>query len=121
MAGETVTQPVVQERPTGAAVAAVLAAVLALFVFALVNFAAIYIEGAPNWLRDDLGGWIPSNEGIGPYSGKITALLIAYVILWPTLHFSLRKRNPNLKVVNVVFLVLLAISTLLFWPPLVED
>jgi hypothetical protein len=97
---------------TGVLVAALLAALIGLLVFAVVNIAADVNSG----LRTS----ITLNSGIGPYSGKQVFLIGSWLLTWPILHFLLRNRDVNLRRWFGVFLIGLLVAVLLMWPPVFE-
>ena len=61
--------------------------------------------------------WMPGAEGIGPYSGKETVGLIAWLVSWVILHFSLRHKQLNGGLWLTVFLLGIGVATTLVWPP----
>ena len=64
--------------------------------------------------------WIPNAQGIGPYSGKETFLLIGWLLSWAVLHLLLRKRDLKLAAPVVVFVVGMALATLLIYTPFID-
>lgn len=111
--------PLAQEDriPNGAAVAATLACMIGLLTFGIVVFAC---EASPAFARTihALGKlWIPGAEGIGPYSGKETALLLGWLASWVVLHELLRKREFPGSAWLVLFLSGIGVATTLVWPP----
>ena len=60
--------------------------------------------------------WIPGAAGIGPYSGKETVGLLAWLISWGLLHAVLRKREVSLVVAGILTLILIGVATTLLWP-----
>jgi hypothetical protein len=64
--------------------------------------------------------WIPNAQGIGPYSGKETFLLAAWLLSWVILHMLLRKRNVKLAVPVVVFVIGMALATLFVYTPFID-
>ncbi len=62
--------------------------------------------------------WIPGARGIGPYSGKETVALLAWLGSWGLLHLALRKREISLVAIGVASLVLIGLATTLLWPPI---
>jgi hypothetical protein len=62
--------------------------------------------------------WMPGAEGIGPYSGKETLGLVAWLISWLVLHFSLRNRQMSGGLWLIVFLLGIGVATTLIWPPI---
>ncbi|MEW6735890.1 MAG: hypothetical protein AB1489_31645 [Acidobacteriota bacterium] len=101
----------------GAAVAAYLAAMISMLSLGIVVFAC---EASPSFTVQvhALGKlWIPGAEGIGPYSGKETVMLISWLVSWPILHYLLRGKQLNGLVWLIVFLLGVGLSTTLIWPP----
>jgi hypothetical protein len=64
--------------------------------------------------------WIPNAQGIGPYSGKETFLLIGWLLSWAVLHLLLRKRDLKLAAPVVVFAIGMALATLLIYTPFID-
>lgn len=98
--------------PTGAMIAALYAAVVGLLTLAIVNIASDVDAG--------FKAWITLHSGIGPYSGKVVLMLVAWAVAWPVLHVALRRREVNVRRWFGVFLVLLFVATILMWPPVFE-
>ncbi len=98
--------------PSGAAVAALLAALVGLLTFAVVN---IYSEMSAGFSKA-----ITLNAGIGPYSGKELFWLSAWFVSWVVLHVALRKKDLNLRKWFGAWLVGMAVATLLMYPPVFE-
>lgn len=66
-------------RPTGGSVAAMLAAAFGLLVLALVQVGTVVSTGFRDAVFAVGKAWVPNAQGIGPYSGKETLMLVA----WP--------------------------------------
>lgn len=114
---ETPTRAPAKIVPNGAAVAACLAALIGLLTLAIVVFAC---EASPAFSRQvhAIGkAWMPGAEGIGPYSGKQTLMLIAWLVSWPVLHFWLRQKELRGAFWLTIFLVGIGVATTLIWPP----
>ena len=108
----------VGNRTNGAAGAAVLSAALGLFSLAVTQ---VVTHGSPQitTVVHNLGKlWMPGSEGIGPYSGKQTLALLAWLISWGILHYFWRKRELNLMIVGTLALALIGVATTLVWPPI---
>lgn len=114
------TPPVTAPIPSGAAVAAILSAGLGLLALALVSLATQASEAASAWVHGIGRLWMPAAEGIGPYSGKETLALAAWVGSWIVLHLTLRRRDAHLARWLVVFLLVVGLATTLLWPPVFE-
>lgn len=108
----------VSEIPTGVAVAAMLAAMIGLLTLALVNLGTTASKDFSSWVFGIGKLWVPGAEGIGPYSGKETFMMVGWLGSWIVLHFALRKREVNVRLCFAVFLVGMAITSLLLWPPI---
>ncbi|MFQ6012182.1 MAG: hypothetical protein ACE5LS_00840 [Thermoplasmata archaeon] len=115
---EEVAEPVREAGGTnGAVVAALLGAMIGLLVFAFVNLGT---EVSSEFKAQVLAlgkSWIPNAEGIGPYSGKETFMFLSWLGSWAPIHFLLRKRDLNLQLWFIVFLVGVVVATFLLWPP----
>lgn len=106
------------EHATGASVAALLAAAVGLLALALAQVQSER-DGSFKEKMQDLGSaWIPNAEGIGPYSGKETVFLLAWLVAWVALHFGLRGRDVNVKAWFGATMAILALATVLLWPPM---
>ncbi|MBI3292718.1 MAG: hypothetical protein HYZ73_07935 [Elusimicrobia bacterium] len=108
------------EKPTGAAAAAVYSAALGLLVLAISHIAAEYSKAGKEWVHAWGKAWMPGAEGIGPYSGKETLALIAWLGSWLLLHRILRRKNIPLSDCTVLFLIGIGVATTLLWPPVTE-
>ncbi|MGQ0798362.1 MAG: hypothetical protein ACT4OI_10955 [Methanobacteriota archaeon] len=95
--------------PTGAMIAALYAAVAGLLTLAFVNIAAD-VDGG-------FRAWLTLHNGIGPYSGKVVLMLVAWAVAWPVLHVVLRRREVPVRRWFGGFLILLLAATVLVWPP----
>jgi predicted PurR-regulated permease PerM len=96
----------------GAAAAALLAAVIGIFVLALMIVLAEANEDFSNWLKWD-------NE-VGPLSGKSSLGLIAWAATWPVLHLLLYRRDRVLLAASAISLVLFAAAMVLMFPPVFD-
>ncbi len=90
------------------------------FTLAVVNVFTAASKGFNAWVYDVGKLWMPGAAGIGPYSGKETLALIAWLGSWIVLHFVLRKKDLEVGRWFVAFLVGLGIATTLIWPPVFE-
>jgi hypothetical protein len=111
------TQP---QRPTGEAVAALLAAGIAVLTLALINQLTVASEAFNGWVHSVGKLWMPGAQGIGPYSGKETLSVVAWLVSWAVLHPLLRARELTLSRWIIVFLVMVAVATTFVWPPVFE-
>lgn len=105
------------EKPTGAASAAIMAAALGLLVLAASHLLAEYSDAGKNWVYAWGKAWMPGAQGIGPYSGKETLALLAWLISWIVLHLVMRRKNVNLANSGILFLIGIGLATTLLWPP----
>ena len=106
--------------PSGAAVAAIISAVLGMLTLAIVNWGTAASKAFNEWVHGIGRLWMPGAEGIGPYSGKETLSLLVWIVSWIVLHIALRNRDLNLNRWLIVFLVGVGIATTLLWPPVFE-
>jgi hypothetical protein len=104
-------------RPSGEAVAALLAAMVGMLTLALVNQLTELSAGFTAWVHSIGKLWMPGAPGIGPYSGKETLSAAAWLVSWAILHPALRARELNLSRWLLVFLLGVAVATTFIWPP----
>jgi cytochrome c biogenesis factor len=114
------TNSVRPKRPTGEAAAALLAAAIGMLTLALVNQLTAMSDPFNAWVHSVGKLWMPGAQGIGPYSGKETLSLVAWLVSWAILHPVLRTRELPLSRCLVVFLVMVAVATTFIWPPVFE-
>ena len=114
------TPPVSRSIPTGAAVAAIISAVLGMLTLAVVNWGTAASKEFNTWVHGIGKLWMPGAEGIGPYSGKETLSLVVWIGSWIVLHIALKNRDLNVGRWLIVFLVGVGIATTLLWPPVFE-
>ena len=79
--------------PNGIAIAACLAAMIGMLTLGIVVFACEMSKPLAATVHNIGKIWMPGADGIGPYSGKETLALIAWLVSWPVLHFLLRKKQ----------------------------
>lgn len=101
----------------GAYVAAFLSASLGLLVLALVQVATRLSDSFQATVFDIGKAWIPNAQGIGPYSGKETLMLVAWIGSWVGLHYALREKVLDIRTWFGVAMGILFLATLLMWPP----
>lgn len=101
----------------GAAQAALLAAMLGVLTLSLVNLGTEMSKAFETNIYNLGKLWMPGAQGIGPYSGKETVSLVAWLLSWFVLHRILRAKEWNHQGVLTIFLVGVAIATTLLWPP----
>lgn len=109
------------EKPTGIAAAATLAAAIGLLLLAASHLVAEVTPAGKTWVQAWGKAWMPGAQGIGPYSGKETLALLAWLGSWLGLHLALRRRAVNLTVSGVLFLLGIGVATTLLWPPVTES
>jgi len=107
-------------RPTGEAAAALLAAGIAMLTLAFVNQVTAMSDVFNVWVHGIGKLWMPGAQGIGPYSGKETLSVVAWLVSWGILHPVLRMRELTLSRWIVVFLVMMGVATTFIWPPVFE-
>lgn len=64
-----------------------------------------------------MGIWMPGWWGIGPFSGKETIGLIAWLGGWLVLHFLLRRREVPMRTAVTLFLIGFSLVLVAVWPP----
>jgi hypothetical protein len=107
-------------RASGEAVAALIAAMIGMLTLAVVNQFTAASTTFNAWVHGVGKLWMPGAAGIGPYSGKQTLALLAWVLSWLGLHFALRGRDLALSRWLIVFLLGVGVATTLIWPPVFE-
>jgi hypothetical protein len=71
--------PKARTMPSGAAVAALMAAMLGMLALAVVNVFTAASKDFNTWVHDVGKLWMPGATGIGPYSGKETISLLVWL------------------------------------------
>jgi len=104
----------------GVAVAALMAAMIGMLTLAAVNLFTTASKGFNAWVHSVGKLWMPGAQGIGPYSGKETLALVAWLVSWVVLDAALRRREMKLSRWLIVFLFGVGIATTLIWPPVFE-
>lgn len=118
---EVAWTPSTRERiPGGIAVAALMAAMVGMLTLAVVNVFTAGSKAFNVWVHEVGKLWMPGAAGIGPYSGKETLALVAWLGTWLILHFALRNKDLEISRWFIVFLVGVGIATTLIWPPVFE-
>lgn len=110
----------IERKPTGPAVAACLSAMIGLLTMGIVHTATDASSAFSAWVHSVGRLWIPNAQGIGPYSGKETFLLLAWFLSWAILHMLLRKRDVKLAAPAVIFVVGMALATLFVYTPFID-
>jgi hypothetical protein len=106
--------------PGGAAVAALLSGVFGMLTLAVVNVFTTASKDFNAWVHGVGKLWIPGAAGIGPYSGKETLALVAWLATWVVLHLALRRHDMPISRWLIVFLIGVGVATTLVWPPVFE-
>ena len=106
--------------PGGIAVAAFMSAMLGMLTLAVVNVFTAASKDFNAWVHSVGKLWMPGAQGIGPYSGKETLALVAWVAGWIVLHLALRHKEVEISRWFIVFLIGVGIATTLIWPPVFE-
>jgi hypothetical protein len=109
-----------QIKTNGRAVAALLSGMIGLLVMGIINIGTEASASFNTWVLNVGQLWIPNAAGIGPYSGKETFMLIAWLGSWGLLHLTLRKRNVNVKIAAITFIAGLALATLFVYIPFID-
>ncbi len=102
----------------GIAIAAAISAMLGMIGLGL---SAVLAEHSPaiSAALQRLGQlWMPGAGGIGPYSGKETVAVIAWLGSWLVLHRLLGKREMNSALWTGIFVVGVLAAMMLIWPPM---
>jgi hypothetical protein len=98
--------------PNGSAAAAILAAGIGIFVFAVTAFAG---DKSPA-IKSALIFYKPT----GPLSGVAAIGVVCWILCWAVLEWCWGKKTVSGKSVCTASLVLLALSLLLTFPPIVD-
>ena len=111
---------IARERPSGPALAAVLAASLGVLSLAAAHVMS-EVSASSKTAMQSLGNvWMPGAAGIGPYSGKETVALLVWLGSWTLLHVVWKRRELSVGRVGAVALILVGVATTLVWPPVTE-
>lgn len=106
--------------PGGVAVAALLSGMLGMLTLAIVNVFTAASKDVNAFVHDIGKLWMPGAAEIGPYSGKETLALLAWLGTWAVLHMALRRREVSISRWLIVFLIGVGVATTLVWPPVFE-
>ncbi len=104
----------------GSAAAAIASATVGIITLAISNVFASLSQSTKSFMLDIGKLWIPGAEGIGPYSGKETFMVAAWLSSWILLYFALRNKEVRLLYYSVFFMAGVGVSTLLVWTPVVH-
>jgi hypothetical protein len=117
---EVIGRPAREWVPGGVAAAALASAMFGMLTLAVVNLFTAAFAGFNAWVHWVGKLWMPGADGIGPYSGKETLALIAWLGSWAVLHLAFRKKDMQISRCLIVFLIGVGIATTLVWPPVFE-
>ena len=104
--------------PNGMAIAAYLSAMIGLLTLGIVVFTCEASKPFSEQVHAIGKLWMPGAEGIGPYSGKQTLALLAWLVSWPILHALMGRRHLSGAFWLTVFLAGIGAATTLVWPPI---
>lgn len=97
--------------------AALLAAAIGILSLAGVEITFRCGGSVQSWVAG-LATALPGAWGIGPYAGKETVALAAWLASWALLHFAFAGRLRCTVGWLYVFLAAVGLATTLIWPPL---
>ncbi|WP_071516919.1 hypothetical protein [Geitlerinema sp. PCC 9228] len=108
----------------GPAAAAILSATFSCFFLMVNQHIAMLSTTWKNWLWT-LGAWIPGSHNpddlygrIGPYAGKATLLLLAWLASWLILHQFLKNRDLRPGTIFFWSILFIVAATVMNWHPL---
>lgn len=101
----------------GSAFAALLSAMVACLTLAVVNLMTELSSSSKEFVHGVGKFWLPGAEGIGPYSGKETFMLLGWIISWFIFSWLLKKRNFSPYLMISIFVMGMVMATMLIWPP----
>ena len=111
------TKPILKN---GQVAAAMIAAMIGVLSLGISHTISVFSKDAKLFIFEIGKLWIPGAEGIGPYSGKESFMLIGWGLSWLVLYFALRNRDVKLSYYTVIFMIGVGIATLLVWTPFVH-
>lgn len=107
----------VRAHVNGAHLAAIMGASLGLLTLGIVQTLS-ELDPAFNEFVFSVGkAWMPGATGIGPYSGKETLMVVAWLGSWALFHLLWRKRAINPRVCFGLCLLAILGGVLGVWPP----
>ncbi len=107
-------------KKNGQAAAAMTAAMIGVLSLGISHIISVLSKDAKLFIHEIGKAWIPGAEGIGPYSGKESLMLIGWGLSWLILYFALRNRDVKLSYYTLLFMIGISIATLLVWTPFVH-
>lgn len=105
-----------KQRKTGEAVAVLLSVWLGIAATTVSHLWSYYDPIKANQILLKLGSWIPSWWGIGPYTGKETLGLIVWLATWALLHFTIGRKEVDLKPWAIGFAIAFVANMIIIWP-----
>jgi NAD(P)-dependent dehydrogenase (short-subunit alcohol dehydrogenase family) len=96
------------DRPFGPAAAVIVAAGIGAFVLGLMT--------TLNEASTDVHDFLTFDDGVGPLSGKTIFGAGAFFVAWAVLHAVWRAKNPPLRTVLVLAVILLALGVVGTFP-----
>jgi hypothetical protein len=107
-------------KKNGQVAAAMIASMIGVLSLGISHMISVLSEDAKLFIHEVGKAWIPGAEGIGPYSGKESFMLIGWGLSWLILYFALRNRDVKLPYYTLLFMIGISIATLLVWTPFVH-
>ena len=107
-------------KKNGQAAAAMTAAMIGVLSLGISHIISVLSKDAKLFIHEIGKVWIPGAEGIGPYSGKESLMLIGWGLSWLILYYALRNRDVKLSYYTLLFMIGISIATLLVWTPFVH-
>ena len=107
-------------KKNGQAAAAMMAAMIGVLSLGISHIISVLSKDAKLFIHEIGKAWIPGAEGIGPYSGKESLMLIGWGLSWVILYYALRNRDVKLSYYSLLFMIGISIATLLVWTPFVH-
>jgi len=107
-------------KKNGQAAAAMTAAMIGVLSLGISHIISVLSKDAKLFIHEIGKAWIPGAEGIGPYSGKESLMLIGWGLSWVILYYALRNRDVKLSYYSLIFMIGISIATLLVWTPFVH-
>ena len=102
-------------RSDGPGAAAILAAGIGVFALGLLTTLAVISASLKGFLEDFQG-----SVGVGSLAGKTTLTVAAWLVAWAGLAFAWKGKNPNVRRVFLVALVLIILGIIGTFPPFFE-
>jgi len=107
-------------KKNGQAAAAIMSAMIGVLSLGISHIISVLSKDAKLFIHEIGKAWIPGAEGIGPYSGKESLMLIGWGLSWLILYYALRNRDVKLSYYSLLFMIGISIATLLVWTPFVH-